>query len=487
MIPKPFRADEAHFQHLTRRHFLRDCQVGLGGIALSALGAGHLPGAQLPENPLVARKSHFEPKAKRVVYIHCAGSPPHLDLLDYKPELVKRTGQDCPDEFIKGKEFAFTKGKPKLMGTPRTFTQHGSGGSWLSDAVPHFHGIADEMCVVRSMYTDQFNHAPAQLFLLTGSPRQGRPSMGSWVTYGLGSENEDLPGFVVMISGGIQPSAGKNAWGSGFLPSVFQGVQCRSKGDPVLYVRDPKGMSRELRRKGLDALRTLNEIQAAELGSPETLTRIAQYELAYRMQVSVPEVMDISRESENTLNTYGAVPGASSLANNCLLARRLLEKGVRFVQLFDWGWDFHGTNPKEDIRDGLTKKCSTMDRPVAALISDLKERGLLEDTLVIWGGEFGRTPFREGRTAGGKVLGRDHFPDCYSMFMAGGGVQGGITHGQSDELGFSPAENPVHVHDLQATILHLLGFDHERLIHRFQGRDYRLTDVHGKVIKGILA
>ena len=487
MIPKPFRADEAHFQHLTRRHFLRDCQVGLGGIALSALGAGHLPGAQLPENPLVARKSHFEPKAKRVVYIHCAGSPPHLDLLDYKPELVKRTGQDCPDEFIKGKEFAFTKGKPKLMGTPRTFTQHGSGGTWLSDAVPHFHGIADEMCVVRSMYTDQFNHAPAQLFLLTGSPRQGRPSMGSWVTYGLGSENEDLPGFVVMISGGIQPSAGKNAWGSGILPSVFQGVQCRSKGDPVLYVRDPKGMSRELRRKGLDALRTLNEIQAAELGSPETLTRIAQYELAYRMQVSVPEVMDISRESENTLNTYGAVPGASSLANNCLLARRLLEKGVRFVQLFDWGWDFHGTNPKEDIRDGLTKKCSTMDRPVAALISDLKERGLLEDTLVIWGGEFGRTPFREGRTAGGKVLGRDHFPDCYSMFMAGGGVQGGITHGQSDELGFSPAENPVHVHDLQATILHLLGFDHERLIHRFQGRDYRLTDVHGKVIKGILA
>ena len=487
MIPKPFRADEAHFQHLTRRHFLRDCQVGLGGIALSALGAGHLPGAQLPENPLVARKSHFEPKAKRVVYIHCAGSPPHLDLLDYKPELVKRTGQDCPDEFIKGKEFAFTKGKPKLLGTPRTFTQHGNGGTWLSDAVPHFHGIADEMCVVRSMYTDQFNHAPAQLFLLTGSPRQGRPSMGSWVTYGLGSENEDLPGFVVMISGGIQPSAGKNAWGSGFLPSVFQGVQCRSKGDPVLYVRDPKGMSRELRRKGLDALRTLNEIQAAELGSPETLTRIAQYELAYRMQVSVPEVMDISRESENTLNTYGAVPGASSLANNCLLARRLLEKGVRFVQLFDWGWDFHGTNPKEDIREGLTKKCSTMDRPVAALISDLKERGLLEDTLVIWGGEFGRTPFREGRTAGGKVLGRDHFPDCYSMFMAGGGVQGGITHGQSDELGFSPAENPVHVHDLQATILHLLGFDHERLIHRFQGRDYRLTDVHGKVIKGILA
>ncbi len=478
---------EAQLHHLTRRHFLRDCQVGLGGIALSAMGAGPLTGAELPESPLATRKPHFTPKAKRVVYIHCAGSPPHLDLLDYKPELVKRSGQDCPDEFVKGKEFAFTKGMPKLMGTPRKFSQHGQGGTWMSDAIPNFHGIADEMCVIRSMHTDQFNHAPAQLFLLTGSPRQGRPSMGSWVTYGLGSENEDLPGFVVMISGGIQPSAGKNAWGSGFLPSVFQGVQCRSKGDPVLYVKDPKGMSRELRRQGLDALRSLNELQARELGSPETLTRIAQYELAYRMQVSVPEVMDISRESKETIESYGANPGASSLANNCLLARRLLEKGVRFVQLFDWGWDFHGTNPKEDIRDGLTKKCSTMDRPVAALIRDLKERGLLEDTLVIWSGEFGRTPFREGRTAKGKVLGRDHFPDCYSMFLAGGGVKGGTNHGQSDELGFSPAKDPVHVHDLQATILHLLGFNHEQLIHRFQGRDYRLTDVHGKVIKSVLA
>jgi hypothetical protein len=485
----PYFSDptEAQLHHLTRRHFLRDCQIGLGGIALSAMGAGPLAGAELPESPLAPRKPHFTPKAKRVVYIHCAGSPPHLDLLDYKPELVKRSGQDCPDEFVKGKEFAFTKGMPKLMGTPRKFSQHGQGGTWMSDAIPNFHGIADEMCVIRSMHTDQFNHAPAQLFLLTGSPRQGRPSMGSWVTYGLGSENEDLPGFVVMISGGIQPSAGKNAWGSGFLPSVFQGVQCRSKGDPVLYVKDPKGMSRELRRQGLDALRSLNELQARELGSPETLTRIAQYELAYRMQVSVPEVMDISRESKETIESYGASPGASSLANNCLLARRLLEKGVRFVQLFDWGWDFHGTNPKEDIRDGLTKKCATMDRPVAALIRDLKERGLLEDTLVIWSGEFGRTPFREGRTAKGKVLGRDHFPDCYSMFLAGGGVKGGTNHGQSDELGFSPAKDPVHVHDLQATILHLLGFNHEQLIHRFQGRDYRLTDVHGKVIKSVLA
>ena len=479
---------EARLQHLTRRHFLRDCQVGLGGIALTALGAGGTASAlEAPGNPLTARNPHFSPKAKRVVYIHCAGSPPHLDLFDYKPELVKRTGQDCPDEFVKGKEFAFTKGMPKLMGTPRTFSQHGKGGVWMSDALPHLHGVADEMCVIRSMHTDQFNHAPAQLFLLTGSPRQGRPSMGSWVTYGLGSENDDLPGFVVMISGGTQPSAGKNAWGSDFLPSVFQGVQCRSKGDPVLYVKDPKGMSRELRRQGLDALRKLNEQQARDLGSPETLTRIAQYELAYRMQVSVPEVMDISREPKETLETYGATPGGSGLPNNCLLARRLLEKGVRFVQLFDWGWDFHGTNPKEDIRDGLTSKCATMDKPVAALIRDLKERGLLEDTLVIWSGEFGRTPFREGRTANGKVLGRDHFPDCYSMFLAGGGVRGGTNYGESDELGFSPGKDPVHVHDLQATILHLLGFDHERLTHRFQGRDYRLTDVHGKVVQGALA
>ena len=477
----------SHLQHLTRRHFLRDCQIGLGGIAMTTLGAARLPGASLPPNPVASRAPHFAPRAKRVIYIHCAGSPPHLDLFDYKPELVKRDGEECPESFTKGREFAFTKGTPKLLGTPRTFSQHGEAGIWMSDAIPNFHGIADEMCVVKSMYTDQFNHAPAQLFLLTGSPRQGRPSMGSWVTYGLGTENQDLPGFVVLISGGTQPSAGKNAWGSGFLPSVFQGVQCRSKGDPVLYVNDPKGMSRALRRKGLDALRELNELQAREFGSPETLTRIAQYELAYRMQVSVPEVMDISKESPKTIESYGATPGGSGLPNNCLLARRLLEQGVRFVQLFDWGWDFHGTNPKEDIRDGLTKKCATMDRPISALIRDLKERGLLDDTLVIWGGEFGRTPFREGRTAKGKVLGRDHYPDCYTMFMAGGGVKGGYQHGASDELGFNPALDPVHVHDLQATILHLLGFDHEKLTHRFQGRDYRLTDVHGHVVNDLLA
>jgi uncharacterized protein (DUF1501 family) len=311
--------------------------------------------------------------------------------------------------------------------------------------------------------------------------------MGAWATYGLGSENEDLPGFVVLISSGVQPNGGKNSFGSGFLPSVYQGVQCRSKGDPVLYASDPKGMDREMRRLSLDALRDLNEVQADKLGHPETLTRIAQYELAYRMQVSVPEVMDITKEPKHVLDAYGAVPGGSSLANNCLLARRLVEQGVRFVQLFDWGWDFHGTGEGTGLTSGLTNKCATMDKPVAALIADLKQRGMLEDTLIVWGGEFGRTPFREGRTAAGKVLGRDHYPDCFTMWMAGGGVKGGYEYGQTDELGFGVVENKVHIHDLQATILHLLGMDHEKTTFRFQGRDYRLTDVHGEVVHDLIA
>jgi len=357
----------------------------------------------------------------------------------------------------------------------------------MSDAIPHFHEIADDMCILHGMYTDQFNHAPAELLLLTGSPRSGRPSLGSWATYGLGSENENLPAFVVLISSGVQPNGGKNSFGNGFLPSIYQGVQCRSKGDPVLYASDPDGMSRKVRRLSLDALRDLNALQAAEMGHPETLTRISQYELAFRMQTSVPEVMDITQESAETLAAYGAQPGGASFANNCLLARRLSEAGVRFIQLFDWGWDFHGTRPDSGLTDGLTKKCATMDKPVAALIRDLKQRGLLEDTLVVWGGEFGRTPFREGRTANSKTLGRDHYPDAFTMWMAGGGVKGGFEYGSSDELGFSVAENPVHVHDLQATILHQLGFDHERLTYRFQGRDFRLTDVHGHVVKELLA
>jgi hypothetical protein len=483
----------ARLQQYTRRHFLGRSALGLGGLALGSLWSGGLgPGqaqaaALTAANPLAAQQPHFTGRARRMIYLHLTGSPPHLDLFDYKPELVKRDGQDCPDAFLKGKRFAFTSGTPKLLGTRRTFRQYGRGGVWLSDAVPHLHTVADELCVIRSMTTDQFNHAPAELLVFTGSPRSGRPSLGAWVTYGLGTENQNLPGFVVLISSGVQPNGGRNSFGNGFLPSVYQGVQCRSKGEPVLYATDPPGVDRELRRASLDTLRALNEIQANELGHPETQTRIAQYELAYRMQVSVPEVMDITREPAGVLAAYGAKPGEASLANNCLLARRLVEQGVRYVQLFDWGWDFHGTNPGEDIRDGLTKKCATMDRPVAALITDLRQRGLLDDTLVVLGGEFGRTPFREGRTAKGDILGRDHYPDCYSMMVAGGGIKGGMTYGASDELGFSVAEDKVTVHDLQATLLHQLGFNHERLTFRFQGRDYRLTDVEGEVVRGILA
>jgi hypothetical protein len=475
-------------QQVTRRHFLQQSQAGLGAIALASLLGRDLPAATSPPaDPLAPRPPHFPAKAKRVIYLHLTGSPPHLDLFDYKPELVKRDGQDCPEEFLKGRTFAFTSGVPKLLGTPRKFSQHGQGGVWMSDAIPHLHEVADKLCVIRSMNTDQFNHAPAELLVYTGSPRPGRPALGAWVTYGLGSESENLPGYVVLISSGVQPNGGRNSFGAGFLPSVYQGVQCRSKGDPVLYVSDPPGMNRDLRRQTLDALRDLNELQAQELGHPETRTRIAQYELAFRMQMSVPEVMDISRETKETLEAYGAEPGAGSFANNCLLARRLVEQGVRYVQLFDWGWDFHGTGPAEDIRDGLTAKCATMGKPMAALIKDLEQRGLLDETLIIWGGEFGRTPFREGRTATGSILGRDHYPDCFTMLLAGAGVKGGTMYGESDELGFFVAKDKVHVHDLQATILHLLGFDHEKLTYRFQGRDFRLTDVHGKVVRGVLA
>jgi hypothetical protein len=475
-------------QNMTRRHFLRDSQVGLGAIALAALLARDAPAeATAVPNPLAPKPPQLPARAKRVIYLHLTGSPPHLDLFDYKPELVRYDGKPCPDAFLKGKRFAFTTGVPRLLGTPRTFAQYGENGTWMSDAIPNLQGVADDLCVIRSMNTDQFNHAPAELLLYTGSPRSGRPSMGAWVTYGLGTENEDLPGFVVLISSGVQPNGGMASFGSGFLPSVFQGVQCRSKGDPVLYASDPAGMDRALRRQSLDALRDLNEIQERELGHPETLTRIAQYELAYRMQTAVPAVMDINREPQYLLDAYGAQPGASSFANNCLLARRLVEQGVRFVQLFDWGWDFHGTDAGTGLTSGLTQKCATMDRAVAALIRDLKARGLFDETLIVWGGEFGRTPFREGRTAASAILGRDHFPDCYTMVLAGAGVRGGIMYGESDELGFSVARDKVHVHDLQATILHLLGLDHQRLTFRFQGRDYRLTDVQGNVVKGVLA
>ncbi len=478
-----------YLRYQTRRHFLRDSTLGLGSLALASFLGRPAGQSQAGEviNPLAAKAPPTRSPAKQVIYLHMAGSPPHLDLFDYKPELVRRNGQDCPDTYTQGKMFAFTRGTPKLLGTPHKFRQYGQSGAWFSDAVPHLAALADELTFIKSMNTDQFNHAPAQLLLYTGSPRLGRPSMGSWVTYGLGSENANLPGFVVLLSGGSNPSAGKSVWGSGFLPSVYQGVQCRSKGDPVLYVRNPPGISPEVRRASLDALADLNQLQAQAFGDPETVTRIAQYELAYRMQMAVPEVMDLGQETAQTLAAYGAQPGDGSFASNCLLARRLVEHGVRYVQLFDWGWDFHGTGDDNDIRDALTRRCTRMDRPVAALIRDLKQRGLLEETLVIWSGEFGRTPFREGRTAKGSRLGRDHYPDVYTMFLAGGGVQPGYTHGASDELGFQVAHSKVHIHDFQATLLHLLGFDHEQLTYLYQGRDFRLTDVHGHIVPELLA
>ncbi len=478
-----------YLQNITRRHFLRDSQMGLGGLALALLlnDQGKVRADQPVANPLAPRAPHFSGQARNVIYLHMSGSPPHLDMFDYKPELVRRDGQNCPEEFLRGRRFAFTRGVPKLLGTPHQFAQHGQCGAWFSDVVPNLANIADDLCFVKSMYSDQFNHAPAQLLLYTGSTQFGRPSMGSWVTYGLGSENQNLPGFIVLVSSGTNPSGGNALWSSGFLPSVFQGVQCRSQGDPVLYVSNPQGMDRNMRQMTLEALRDLNEMQGTDMGDPETQTRIAQYEFAFRMQTAVPEVMDISREPQNILNMYGARAGGASLANNCLLARRLVEQGVRFVHLFDWGWDFHGTRNDSALGEGLRNKCRTMDQPVAALITDLKNRGLLDETLVIWSGEFGRSPFQEGRTANSNRMGRDHHPHSFTLFMAGGGVKPGHTYGASDELGFDVGENPVHPNDFQATLLHLLGLDHLRLTYRFQGRDFRLTDVGGNLIRDVLA
>ncbi len=473
----------------TRRHLLGGMAGGIGTAALVTLvhrdAAAGDPAAGA--DPLATRTGHFPGRAKRMIAIHLTGGPPPMDLFDPKPELSKRDGEDCPAEAIAGKRFAFSSGTPKLLGTRRSFARHGQSGLWLSDAVPQLRRVVDDLCVIRSLHSDQFNHAPAELFALTGSPRPGRPSLGSWVTYGLGSENENLPGFVVLMSSGTLPNAGVNSFGSGFLPTVYQGVQCRSKGDPVLFIADPAGMTRDVRRDTLDCINDLNRLQAGRLGHPETATRIAQYELAFRMQATAPEVMNIGNEPAHVLAAYGAEPGGESLANNCLLARRLVEQGVRFVQLFDWGWDFHGTRPETNIGPALLTKCATMDRPVAALIEDLRLRGLLDDTLVLIGGEFGRTPFRENGRGDKVLLGRDHYPDCFTTILVGGGVKRGFAYGETDELGFAVARDPVHVHDLQATVLHLLGFDHERLTYRFQGRDFRLTDVHGRVVQELLA
>ncbi len=480
-----------HVKTLTRRHFLRNCQVGLGGMAFaSLLGADQAFSAYKSDatGPMAPKEPHFAPKAKRVIYLHMAGSPSQLDLFDYKPELVKRNKQKCPKSLLEKQRFAFIKGHPTLLGTPHKFSQHGQNGRWVSDLLPHLGEILDELTMVHSMTTDQFNHAPAQLFVHTGQTRFGFPSLGSWTTYGLGSENQNLPGFVVLVSGGKMPSAGKRVWGSGFLPSVCQGVQCRNTGDPVLFVSNPKGMNREIRRKSLDTLAELNHTQASKVGDPETLARIEQFELAYRMQTSVPEVMDITRESKETLAAYGAEPGKPLFANNCLLARRLVEQGVRFVQLFDWGWDEHGTAKHDDLLHQLPKKCRETDKPVATLIKDLKQRGLLDETLVIWGGEFGRTSMNEARN-GSKFLGRDHHPHAFTMFFAGGGMKPGVVHGATDELGYFVTEGKMTVRDLQSTILNQLGFDAKRLSYPYQGLNARLIGPtgEGEVCRELLA
>jgi hypothetical protein len=477
---------QEHFQSITRRHFLGQCRIGIGALALSSLLGDTRPASAAGSLGARPGLPHLPPKAKNVIFLHMAGSPPQLDLFDYKPKLDDLNGKPCPDDLFQKERFAFIKGHPKILATPHTFAQYGAEGAWISNLLPHFQKCVDDVSIVRSMYTDQFNHAPAQLLLYTGSPRLGRPSMGSWVTYGLGSENRDLPGFVVLVSGNKTPSAGKSVWGSGFLPTVYQGVQCRTSGDPVLYLSDPKGMDRDVRRRSLDALRDLNEMQAEKSGDPETETRISQYELAYRMQMSVPEVMDIAKESPETIELYGAQPGGSSFANNCLLARRLVEQGVRFVQLFDWGWDTHGTGPSDDLVTQLPKKCGEVDKAMSALVLDLKQRGLLDETIVVWSGEFGRTAMNEERN-GSTFLGRDHHPHCYSIWMAGGGLKRGAVIGETDELGYRVVKDAIHAHDLQATLLHQLGIDHERLTYRFQGRDFRLTDVHGKVRPELLA
>jgi uncharacterized protein (DUF1501 family) len=471
----------------TRRQFFRTCGVGVGTLGLaSLLNPALFAAEEAPADPLAPKKPHFPAKAKSIIYLHMAGAPSTLDIFDHKPKLNELNGKPCPESYFKGQQFAFIKGHPKLLGSPHKFDKRGKSGQVMSDIIPHLHGVADELCIVRSMHTDQFNHAPAQLFVHTGSPRLGRPGMGAWLSYGLGTENRNLPAFVVLVSGTANPDGGASLWGSGFLPTIHQGVPLRSQGDPVLFLSNPDGMDAEGRRKSLDALEKLNKLQLESVGDPEIATRIAQYEMAYRMQTSVPEVLDIAKETKQTLDEYGAKPGQKAFANNCLLARRLVEKGVRFVQLYHWGWDSHGESQGNDLRYGLVQRCQETDQAIAALIKDLKRRGLLDSTLIVWGGEFGRTPMNEERN-GSTWLGRDHHQHTFTIWMAGGGVKAGYTHGSTDELGYYVAEDGVHVHDLQATILHLFGLDHERLTYRFQGRDYRLTDVFGKVVKPLLA
>ncbi len=472
--------------HSTRRHFFRDCGVGVGALALNQLlqqdGAGAFRADIEAAQPMAARRPPLPARAKNIIYLFMAGAPSQLELFSHKPKLRKYHGQSPPASLMKGKRFAFLKGNETLLGSTREFGTYGQCGMKLSEILPHHRKIVDEVCWLRGLSTDVFNHGPAKLFMNTGFQAPGRPSVGSWATYGLGSESSDLPGFVVLQSGPRGPRAGNSLWSSGFLPTSFQGVPFRGKGDPILHLRSPKGISRTRERQFYDTVSALNQDRLSQTGDPEILTRLNAYEMAFRMQTSAPELMEVQNESPSTLELYGAKPGEPSFANNCLLARRLIERGSRFVQLYHTNWDSHG-GPGENLNKDFEKVCKDVDQASAALVLDLKSRGLLDDTLVVWGGEFGRTPMGEVR----KTIGRDHHIDAFTMWMAGGGVKPGHIHGATDELGFGVVDGQMHVHDLHATILHLLGFDHEQLTYRFQGRDFRLTDVHGKVAHEILA
>lgn len=470
---------------ITRRHFFRDCGVGVGKIALaSLLTAGttrQTSAAASATRSMPPRAPHFPAKAKAVIHLFMAGAPSHLDLFDYKPKLAEFEGRPIPPEIIGGQRYAFIRPDAAALGPRFRFRKFGDNGTLLAEVLPHLGSVIDEVCLIRSVRTDQFNHAPAQIFLNTGFSQPGRPSLGSWVTYGLGAETNDLPAFVVMSTGsGI--SGGAANWSSGFLPTVYNGVRLRNQGDPILNVSLPAGIDERTQRDTLDLIGSLNTRRLSAIGDPEIATRMASYEMAFRLQTSAPELMDLRSESKETLEMYGADPAQPSFARACLLARRMVERGVRFINIYNEGWDAHS-----DLVGNHKGNCEKTDRASAALVRDLKQRGLLDETLVIWGGEFGRTPMVESSPALGRSLGRDHHPQAFTMWMAGGGVKPGMVLGATDELGFHVVEDPVHVHDLQATILHLLGFDHERLTYRFAGRDFRLTDVHGHVVEKILA
>jgi hypothetical protein len=498
----PKEINLALLQAQTRRHFLRSMGGGLGTVFLGTLASKIVPSAKAAgaetaaldfsrdtRTPLSPLPPQFAAKVRRVIYLHMAGAPSQLELFEHKPVLKRFDGQDCPESFLAGKRFAFISCIPKLLGSQYPFHQAGQSGQWISDRLPHIAEHVDDICFIKSMRTDQFNHAPAQLLVQTGNPRLGYPSFGSWVIYGLGTENQNLPGFIVLLSGGKNPDGGKQLWSSGFLPSVYQGVQCRSYGEPVLYLDNPKGVSRALRRSMLDTIDEINQQTYATFGNPETVTRIAQYEMAFRMQMDATDAMDIRKEPDSVHARYGSKPGEASFANNCLVARRLAERGVRFIQLYHWGWDSHGADAKEALNLGFNDRCREVDQPTAALLADLKSRGLLEDTLIVWGGEFGRTPMRENR--GGqemKYVGRDHNPGAFTIWLAGGGVRAGISHGETDEMGYEIVKDPVEIRDLHATMLYLLGFDHHKLNYRFQGLEQKLTSVKpARVVAEILA